>query len=82
MRCLGQITAEHECIHVHGNNAGSPPFVVVGGVPFPTVFEATFVLRKRYVFEEETDSFPTSIDAPNVPKRAEIFLGVFPKRAN
>lgn len=76
VKCLEQITAEHQCIHVHGNNC--TPVVVVGGVPFPSTFEATFVLRKRYAFEDETDFFPTPLDSPNSAKLAELVLGRFP----
>jgi hypothetical protein len=80
LRCVGQITAEHQCIHVHGNNVGA--VAVIGGLSFPSMFEATFVLRDRYAFEDETDVFPTALDAPNDPARAELYLGVLPRRAN
>lgn len=75
MHCVQQIAAGHQCIHVHGNNGGNAPMIIVGGVPFPSVWEATFVLKSRYRFVEETDSFPTSLDAPNNSKRAQHFLG-------
>jgi hypothetical protein len=80
MGCLEQLTAAHQCIHVHGNNAVTRSFTIVGGIPFPSVLEATFVLRDRYDFEEETDAFPTALDAPNTAKRAELFLGRVPSR--
>ena len=76
MACLEQINADFQCIHVHGNNA--VPIAVVGGVAFPTIVEATFVRRDCYAFEEETASFPTPLDAPNMAGRADILIGRFP----
>lgn len=75
VRCVRNITAAHQCIHVHGNNGGLAPMIVVGGVAFPSVWEATFVLKSRYRFVEETDCFPTGLDAPNNRQRAQHFLG-------
>jgi hypothetical protein len=39
------------------------------------VWEATFVLRSRYRFAVETESYPTGLDAPNNSKRAQHYLG-------
>lgn len=70
---LGELVKTHQCIHVHGNSAGG--FAVVGGVPFPQFFEATFVLREAYRFEDCRDVFPTQIDRPNLAHRSDVYLG-------
>lgn len=71
--CLENIAATHQCVHVHGNTSGR--CVVIGGVPFPGIIEATFVSRDVYRFQESREVFPTSLDHPNHPKRADIFVG-------
>jgi hypothetical protein len=70
---MKKITAGHVCVHVHGNNFG--PFAVVGGVPFPHDFEATFARRADHAFAPSTASFPTDLDRPNNPRRADLYLG-------
>ena len=70
---LERLAETHQCVHVHGNNARL--FAVIGGVPFPSVIEATFVRRARYRFVAEPDSFPTPLDAPNFSHRADLYLG-------
>ena len=55
--------------------SAAPLFAVVGGVPFPAVIEATFVRKDRYRFVAEPDTFPTPLDAPNFPHRADLYLG-------
>lgn len=70
---LETLAGTHQCVHVHGNNARL--FAVVGGVPFPAVIEATFVRKDRYRFVAEPDTFPTPLDAPNFPHRADLYLG-------
>ena len=67
------LSATHQCVHVHGNNARL--FAVIGGVPFPSVIEATFVRRDRYRFVAEPDTFPTPLDVPNFSHRADLYLG-------
>ncbi|WP_139167840.1 hypothetical protein [Bauldia litoralis] len=70
---LGTLIKTHQCVHVHGNSAGG--FAVVGGVPFPQFFEATFVLREAYQFEDCRAVFPTPIDRPNLAHRSDVYIG-------
>jgi hypothetical protein len=67
------LTSTHACIHIHGNNWG--PFTVVGGIPFPNFFEATFVRRTDYTLVPSSASFPMEIDRPNNPRKPDLFLG-------
>ena len=70
---LRNLTATHCCIHVHGTNYA--PFAVIGGVPFPEVFEATFVRRTDYRTFPSDAAFPTELDRPSNPKKPDLFLG-------
>jgi hypothetical protein len=70
---LQNLTAAHCCIHVHGANWA--PFAVVGGVPFPEVFEATFVRRADHRLVPSDAVFPTELDRPCNPKKPDLFLG-------
>lgn len=70
---LRKLTTSHQCVHVHGNNAVEG--IMIGGIPFPDIFEATFVLRSAYRFSASDETFPTPIDRPNLPQRADTFIG-------
>jgi len=70
---LRNLAATHCCIHIHGNNW--VPFTVVGGVPFPDGFEATFVRRADHAAVPSTAIFPTELDRPCDPKRPDLYLG-------
>jgi hypothetical protein len=63
----------HACIHVHGNNWG--PLVAIGGIAFPSVFEATFARRSDYGLAPSMAVFPTELDRPNNPKALDLYLG-------
>jgi hypothetical protein len=73
LAAMKNLTGTHTCIHVHGNNWS--PFAVVGGVPVPNHFEATFVRRSDHAISRSSDTFPTRFDVPNNPKRPDYFLG-------
>ena len=70
---LKNLMATHACIHLHGNNWA--PFLVIGGIPFPSVFEATFARRDNYALSPSTAVFPMEIDKPNNPKVPDLYLG-------
>jgi hypothetical protein len=70
---LRNLTSTHCCIHVHGNNWDS--FAVVGGVPFPDTFEATFVRRSDHATVPSALIFPTEIDRPCNPRKPDLYLG-------
>ncbi len=73
LSALQNLTASHACIHVHGNNWG--PFVVLGGIPFPSAFEASFARRSDYAVVPSTAEFPTELDRPCNPKVPDLYLG-------
>jgi hypothetical protein len=73
LAALANLTATHACIHVHGNNWG--PFTVVGGIPFPAAFEATFIRRSDHAVMPSSESFPTELDRPSNPKKPDLYLG-------
>lgn len=73
LAAMRNLTGTHVCIHVHGNNWS--PFAVVGGVPIPNHFEATFIRRSDHAISRSTDTFPTRFDVPNNPKRPDYYLG-------
>jgi hypothetical protein len=70
---LHNLMATHCCVHVHGNNWA--PFAVIGGVPFPDAFEATFVRRADHPTVPSDAVFPTHLDLPCNPKKPDLFLG-------
>jgi hypothetical protein len=71
---LKNLSATHVCVHVHGNNWG--PFMVIGGIPFPEGFEATFVRRRDYPAATPSKAiFPTALDRPSNPKRPDLYIG-------
>jgi hypothetical protein len=73
LAALENLNRTHACIHVHGNNWG--PFTVIGGIPFPAGFEATFVRRSSYTLSPSSESFPTELDRPSNPKMPDLYLG-------
>jgi len=73
LAAVENLTAAHACIHVHGNNWG--PFIVIGGIPFPDTFEASFVRRDNHALVRSTAVFPTSLDRPCNPRMPDLHLG-------
>lgn len=73
LSALRNLMNAHVCIHVHGNNWG--PFIVIGGIPFPSGFEASFVRRDDYALVASSAVFPTELDRPNNPKMPDLYLG-------
>jgi hypothetical protein len=72
-RVIRKLNKVFQIVHLHGNNW--QPLSVIANVPFPSVIELTFANRSMYQFEETDEIFPTSLDRPNRPDRADIFLG-------
>jgi hypothetical protein len=74
LAAMANLAATHVCIHVHGNNWG--PFTVIGGIPFPEGFEASFVRRRDHGAAVPSKAiFPTELDQPNNPKRPDFYIG-------
>jgi hypothetical protein len=72
---LSRLTEHFAVVHVHANNHG--PMVVAGQTAFPNLLEVTFASRARYTFEENTEEFPTVLDAPNARANKDYSLGRF-----
>ncbi len=64
-----------EVVHVHANNQVGCR--LCGGVLVPQHLEITWANRTAYSFNPCRESFPTSLDRPNLSDRAELFLGNF-----
>ena len=72
---FSKLTADHQVIHVHANNHA--PFVILGGIPVPSVMELTLVRRADYEFSPCQTTFPTELDAPCHPHKPDFYLGNF-----
>lgn len=72
-RVLRKLRARFEVVHVHGNNAG--PHALIGQVPVPDIIEVSYARSATYRCEDTDEIFPTPLDRPNVPGRADLFLG-------
>lgn len=70
---LRAIAVGHQSFHLHGNNAGGS--LVIAGIPFPRIFEVSFVRRDRCDFTDDDQIYPTPVDLPNLPNLAELHLG-------
>jgi hypothetical protein len=74
-QCFRALAQHFFVCHVHGNN--SADIYNVGNVPIPDVLEVTFASRSIYQPLDKIELFPTALDQPNQPGRADIFLGPF-----
>jgi hypothetical protein len=72
---FAKLATTHAVIHVHGNNCGN--FTNVGNVVVPQSLEVSFALRDAYTLTEAMMNFPTPLDCPNQPGRADLYLGPF-----
>ena len=68
-----KLARTHLVAHVHGNNCGN--FANVGNVVVPQSLEVTFAVRDRFRATDAVPVFPTALDRPNEPGRADLFLG-------
>lgn len=72
---IANLVANHAVVHVHANN--NSPWVVVGGIPIPSVLEFTLARRDIGEFSISDEVFPTPIDMPNNRNAADYYLGRF-----
>jgi hypothetical protein len=70
-----KLSRSHFVHHVHGNNCGN--FANVANVIVPQSIEVSFASRSAYHTSEGTATFPTQLDRPNQPGRADLYLGQF-----
>jgi hypothetical protein len=73
LTAVKKISYGHQSVHLHGNNSGG--MTVIGGIPFPQVFEVTFVRKDRCAFADDDALYPTDHDNPNLPHLTELHLG-------
>ncbi len=73
--CFDKLLQDFFVVHVHANNCG--PAHNVANIFVPETLEITFANRAWYEPVETTEIFPTPLDRPNQPGRADIFLGAF-----
>lgn len=73
--CWGTMAERFFVCHVHGNNCGQ--IVNVANIAVPESLEVTFANRALYRPVDDCETFPTPLDRPNEPGRADISLGSF-----
>jgi hypothetical protein len=76
IRVVRKLTQYHSVVHFHGNNVAG--FAILGGIAFPNVFELTFLRRDGLDFSRSLQTWPTELDAPNCPERADLYIGTMP----
>jgi hypothetical protein len=74
-RALLKLSEAFAVVHIHANN--SAPFLILGGVPFPSVLEVTFASKRHYKFTDSDVFYPTDLDRPNAPSLPDHYLGRF-----
>lgn len=74
-RAFQRLTAGHRLVHVHANNHSA--LAIVGGVALPASMEMTFVRIAGHTIEPSDETFPTALDRPCNPIRADFRLGTF-----
>jgi hypothetical protein len=74
-RAFSNLTASHRVVHVHANNFAR--WEILGGVPVPEVIELTLARKDLGSFSVSDEVFPTSLDMPCMPERADYYLGRF-----
>ncbi len=74
-RGITNLAATHKLVHVHANNHA--PWIVLGGVPLPSVLEVTLGRMDLGQYEISNESFPTLLDMPCHSQLADLYLGRF-----
>lgn len=69
------LTRNHRVVHIHGNNNSA--YAIVGGVAVPATMEITLVRTDSYDLQLSDETFPTELDRPCFPHRADYALGRF-----
>lgn len=74
LKLLSKLNKTHQLVHLHGNNCGY--VIKIGDKVFPDVLEATYVLKDRYNFMEDSEiMLPLPMDIANDRARSDIVLG-------
>lgn len=69
---IKKITHAHQIVHLHGNNFSG--FAVLGGIPFPNVFEVTLIRKDKHIFSRTHRHWPTNLDAPNDNATPDLYI--------
>lgn len=75
MRVTDKLNARFGVVHIHGNNFA--PLLDWGAYRMPAVLEVSYAHRARFAFAPTLDWFPTALDFPNFPDRADHLLARF-----
>lgn len=70
---LKKLNETHQPVHLHGNNCGYS--VCIGDTLYPDVMEITYIKKSKYSTCRCDAQFPTSLDSPCNPDRADLVLG-------
>jgi len=73
---MKKLVRSHKPVHLHGNNHAG--FAILGGIPFPDVFELTLLRNDRHEFVSGAAHWPTELDAPNNAARADLTISFAP----
>ena len=76
---LRKLNKTHKLIHLHACNWGY--HIEIGGKKFPTVYEATYILRDKYNIADDYDpDLPLELDSPTSRLVPDIELGHWNRR--
>lgn len=75
-RCLQTLLRTHAIFHVHANNVFPP--ASCDGIPVIPLIEISLVRRDLVLLAPSRTLYPTSIDVPNLPDRADHVLALHP----
>jgi len=74
-KAVEALTKYHRVVHVHANNNSA--YSIVGGIPVPASLEFTLVRVDGKILVPNDETFPTALDMPCWPHRADYRLGLF-----
>ena len=72
LRVFSLLNVSHRVVHIHANNWSS--YDLVGGIPFPSVLEVSYVRQDVCTTVPSKRTFPTSLDMPNDANRPDYAL--------
>lgn len=76
---LVRLTKNHNLIHLHGNNAGKEPQIILyDQIEVPYSLEATYLRKDSGPIWPSNLPIPSALDFPNIPSKKDITLSGFP----
>lgn len=70
---LRKLKQKFEVVHIHGNNH-TPLMICPGLCTLPQTLEVSFANKNHFTFEEVEEDYPSPLDAPCNPKKADYFI--------